>query len=145
MLTPRLSQYLEWNQRKSNTRRIFLFRLSDALTVPHNQHRSQESQLMPKVKLAVLSLGYQVPLWIVKDLSTNTHTNQIKRRCYLCLAKVERKVRRICDNCGQKCLFFAFRQHRSSSLSNMRKKELKISRKLSNNNNLIHLAETFLF
>ncbi|CAF1209146.1 unnamed protein product [Rotaria sordida] len=96
-----LSQYPEWNQRKSNTRRIFLSQLSTALTVTQNQRRSQKPRLMPKVKLALLSLGYQVPWGIVKDLHVNTHTNRIKRRCYLCPAKPGRKVRQICDNCGQ--------------------------------------------
>ena len=51
-----LSQYVESNQRKSNTQRIFLPQLSTVLTVPKSQRRSQESRLMPKVKLAFLSL-----------------------------------------------------------------------------------------
>ncbi|CAF1243383.1 unnamed protein product [Didymodactylos carnosus] len=99
-----LSQYPKWNQRKSNTRRIFLSQLSTDLTVPQNQRCSQESRLMPKVKLALLSLGYQVPSGIVIDLNVNAHTNRIKRRCYLCPAKPGRKVRQICDNCGAPCL-----------------------------------------
>ena len=78
-----LSQYVESNQRKSNTQRIFLSRWSTALTVAKNQRRSQESRLMPKVKLAFLSLGYQIPSGIVKDLSVSIHTNQRKRTCYL--------------------------------------------------------------
>lgn len=49
-MTRWLSQYPEWNQRKSNIRRILLSQLSTALTVPQNQLRSQESRLMPKVE-----------------------------------------------------------------------------------------------
>ena len=96
-----LSQYFEWNQRKSNTQRIFLSQLSTTLIVPQNQRRSHESRLMPKVKLALISLGYQIPSGIVKDLSVNTRANRIKRRCYLCPATPGRRVRQICDNCGQ--------------------------------------------
>ena len=96
-----LSQYLEWNQRKPNTWRIFLSQLSTALIVPQNQHRSQEPRLMPKVKLALLPLEYQIPSRIVKDLSVNTYANQIKQICYLCPAKRGRKIRQIYNNCGQ--------------------------------------------
>ncbi|UJR07007.1 hypothetical protein I4U23_011296 [Adineta vaga] len=78
-----LSQNPEWNRRKTNTRRIYLSHLSTALTASHNQRRSQISRLMPKVKLALLSLGYQVPSGSINDLGVNTHSNRTKRRCYL--------------------------------------------------------------
>ncbi len=68
------------NIRKTNTRRIFLAQLSMALTGSQNQRRSQQSHLKPKVKLALLSLGYNIALKSMQDIEVNTYLNKTKRR-----------------------------------------------------------------
>ncbi|CAF1288449.1 unnamed protein product [Rotaria sordida] len=55
-----LCQNSEWNKGRTNTRRMFLSQLSMALSDSQNQRRSQQSRLKPKVKLALLSLGYHL-------------------------------------------------------------------------------------
>ena len=49
------------------------------LTVLQNQRRSQEPRLMPKVKLALLSLGYRLRSSTVEELSLNKTPNQEKK------------------------------------------------------------------
>jgi hypothetical protein len=78
-----LCQNSEWNKGRTNTRRMFLSQLSMALTDSQNQRRSQQSRLKPKVKLALLSLGYHLRSDSVEDLKVNVHLNPPKRRCDL--------------------------------------------------------------
>jgi hypothetical protein len=96
-----LCQNSEWNMRKTNTRRIFLTQLSKVLTDSQNQRRGQDSRLMPKVKLALLSLGYNLHSESLQDLTVSTPPNPAKRRCYMCPTKPGRKVRQTCSHCGQ--------------------------------------------
>ena len=56
-LTMWLYENSQWNMNKTDTRRKFLSQLSMALTESQNQRRSQDTRLMPKVKLALMSLG----------------------------------------------------------------------------------------
>jgi hypothetical protein len=65
--------------RKTNTGRMFLTQLSKVLTDLQNQLRRQESRLMSKVKLVLLSLGYNLRSEGVKDLSVNTQPNPTKK------------------------------------------------------------------
>jgi hypothetical protein len=51
-----------------------------ALTGSQNQRRSQQSHLKPKVKLALLSLGYNIALKSMQDIEVNTYLNKTKRR-----------------------------------------------------------------
>jgi hypothetical protein len=70
-----LCQNPTWNSKRTNIRRIFLSQLSMDLTVLQNQRRSQESRIMPKEKLALLSLGYRLRSNSVEELSVNKHPN----------------------------------------------------------------------
>ena len=130
-------------QAKTNTRRVYLSHLSTILTASHNQRRSQESRIMPKVKLALLSLGYHVPAGPINDLSVNTYS---KRRCYLCPAKPGRKVRQICNKCGENvCLSHSnsitIVTCRTCEKKNWIKEKLGTPQKISNIKELIILSE----
>ena len=56
-LTMWLYENSQWNMNRTDTRRKFLSQLRMALTESQNQRRSQDTRLMPKVKLALMSLG----------------------------------------------------------------------------------------
>ncbi|CAF3698644.1 unnamed protein product [Rotaria sp. Silwood1] len=94
-----LCQNSSWNVKRTNTRRIFLTQLSKALTNLQLQCRSKEVRLMPKVKLALQSLGYRLHSDSIKNLSVDSHLNETKRRCHLCPAQLGRKVRQTCHYC----------------------------------------------
>ncbi|CAF0901181.1 unnamed protein product [Adineta steineri] len=99
-MTVWLCQNLDWNLKRSNTRRIFLTQLVKQLAHQQNQRRSEEARLKPKVKLALSSLGYSIHPESLKDVNTNVQLDPIKKRCYLCPANPGRKVRQTCNNCG---------------------------------------------
>ena len=90
----------DWNNGRTNTRRVFLSQLSIALTDERNQRHSQQSRLKPKVKLALLSLGYKLRSENVENSKVHVHLNPSKKRCYLCPSKPGRKVRQFCYDCG---------------------------------------------
>ena len=62
--------------------------------------RSKESYLKPKVKIALLSFGYEVDSKSLQPIEVNTCLNR-KKRCYLCPPQPGRKVRQTCNNCGR--------------------------------------------
>lgn len=94
-----LCQNPEWNLKRTSTRRHFLVELSKALTNSHNQRRSEQLRLMPKVKLALQCLGYDLQPTTKKQHNITTNTTPVKKRCYLCPSKPGRKVRQTCDQC----------------------------------------------
>ena len=89
-----------WNMRKRSIRRSFLTELSMKLTSLQTERRSKESYLKPKVKIALLSLGYEVGSKSLQPIEVNTCLNR-KKRCYLCPSQPGRKVRQTCNNCGR--------------------------------------------
>lgn len=90
-------QQPDWQHGKKYIRRLFLEELAKSLARPQLERRTQESRLSSKIKLSLQSLGYQLK---VNKLTNKEDMNiSVKRRCFICPSKLDRKVKQICDIC----------------------------------------------